>query len=103
MLMVLMMISSTSIPAPFTNNAGDDYGNTDVDIDGDDNMDDNDDESHLHHHPLYYKASHRLLPRSQGPRCTLATGRSENDSKLKILSSQYDDHQHQLIMKEKEH
>ena len=81
MLVVLMMWSPTSFTAPSTNNAGDDYGNTDVDIDGDDIMYDDDDESHLHHRLLYYKASHHLLPQLQGPRCTLATGRSENDNK----------------------
>ena len=79
-----MMWSPTSFTAPFTNNAGDDYGNTDVDIDGDENMDDNDDESHLHHRPLYYKASHHLHPQLQGPRCILATGRSENNNRLGI-------------------
>ena len=85
----------------------DDFNNYDVDDggDGDGDKDDNgggaDDD--LHHHPLYYKASHLLLPRSQGPRCTLATGRSENNNELKILSSLYDNDQHQLIMKEKEH
>ena len=91
MVVVLMM---TSITAPFTNNAG-------VDGDGDDDGTNDDDD--LHHHPLYYKASHRLLPRSQGPRCTLATGRSENNNELRILPSQYNDYQHHLIMKEKEH
>ena len=66
MVVVLMM---TSISAPSTNNEGDDG---DEDDDGTNDYDD------LHHRPLYCKASHHPLPRSQGPRCTLATGRSEN-------------------------